>query len=317
MLCSTPCPVCGSLQSRFSLENEDFLFRTTHKTFQMYRCRECGTGFLCPQPSAEELRAAYPTPYWWVIGQRRSSLLGRLEEFYREIVLRHHVRVARRCFSCPQPRVLDIGAGSGTFLHVLRRMTGIQGEGLDVSADAARAARDLYGITVHPLDIAEAGFPPDAFDLITMFHVLEHLPRPREALLKILSWLAPEGVLLVQVPNLNSYQARLFGPRWIGIDIPRHLVNFTPAGLRRLLEGTGFSPGAASFYSLRDNAPAIVSSLAPSLDPVAMAIRGNTRFASARRLFYFGLVLLAQPLALLESLLGKGGTMFLVAKKES
>jgi SAM-dependent methyltransferase len=196
-------------------------------------------------------------------------------------------------------------------------MTGIQGEGLDVSADAARAARDLYGITVHPLDIAEAGFPPDAFDLITMFHVLEHLPRPREALLKILSWLAPEGVLLVQVPNLNSYQARLFGPRWIGIDIPRHLVNFTPAGLRRLLEGTGFSPGAASFYSLRDNAPAIVSSLAPSLDPVAMAIRGNTRFASARRLFYFGLVLLAQPLALLESLLGKGGTMFLVAKKES
>jgi SAM-dependent methyltransferase len=198
---------------------------------------------------------------------------------------------------------------------VLARRTGIRGEGLEISASAAAAARKQYGLTVHPGDVGTADFPEGAFDFIVMFHVVEHLARPREALAKVSRWLAPGGALLVQVPNLASWQFRWYGRRWTGIDIPRHVINYTPGCLAGLLRDGGLEPGKPSFFSLRDNAPAMVSSLCPGLDPMALGVRGIRRFAIFRKIFYLGLVLAAQPLAAAEALAGRGGTMFLAATK--
>ena len=307
------CPLCGA-PAGFLLENSDFLFRTTPKTFRLYRCPGCGAAFLHPFPTPQELAAGYPETYWWS-GSNRSGLGTRLEQAYREIVLRHHVAVARRHFPAPAPRVLDVGCGSGSFLHVLARRTGVRGEGLEISESAAAAARDLYGLTVHAGDVGTAEFQDGAFDFITMFHVLEHLADPREAMAKIARWLAPGGVLLVQVPNLASWQFRWFGRRWTGIDIPRHLVDYTPDCLAGLLRDAGLEPGPPSFFSLRDNAPAMVSSLCPGLDPMALHVRGVRQFAFLRKILYLVLVLAAQPVAAAEALAGQGGTMFLAAAK--
>jgi SAM-dependent methyltransferase len=79
-----------------------------------------------------------------------------------------------------------------------------------------------------------------SFDAITLWHVLEHLEQPGPALIRLREWLAPGGGLLIGVPNLASAQARISGPRWYHLDVPRHRVHFTPAGLERLLEASGF-----------------------------------------------------------------------------
>jgi SAM-dependent methyltransferase len=308
------CPLCEHAPAEFLLENSDFLFRTTPKSFRLYRCPGCGTAFLHPFPTAEELATAYPETYWWS-GDKRPGLRARLERAYREAVLRHHVAVARRHFPVPAPRVLDVGCGSGSFLGVLARRTGIRGEGLELSAAAAAAARDQYGLTVHAGDVGTAEFPDGAFDFITMFHIVEHLATPKAALAKVARWLVPGGVLLVQVPNLASWQFGWFGRRWTGIDIPRHLINYTPAGLAGLLREAGLAPGRPGFFSLRDNAPAMVSSLCPGLDPMALAVRGERRFAFFRKILYLVLVLAAQPVSAAEALAGRGGTMFLAASK--
>ncbi len=311
----TPCPVCRCPSGDYLCSNSDFLFATTSQTFDLYRCHECGSGYLSPPPDPEQLHEAYPDPYWWITLDQRQGLTARLESFYRESVLRHHVSVARRYLDGPAPKVLDIGCGSGTFLHVLAKATGVEGEGLEVSPSAAQAARQRYGLTVHEGEILDTSLEAGTYDLITMFHVLEHLPAPHQALTTIHRALAPGGCLLVQVPNLASWQFHWFGRRWTGIDIPRHLIDFTPASLKRILIDTGFSPERPRFFSLRDNAPAMISSLSPGLDPVAMNIRGNNQFAFCRKLLYFTLVLLIQPLALLEAAWGKGGTMFMAARK--
>jgi SAM-dependent methyltransferase len=300
--------------TRFVLRNSDFLFGTTDREFRVYRCAECAASFQYPLPPDDVLRQAYPEAYWWVTGETPNSLAARLERIYREIVLRHHVRVAQRHFPRPAPRVLDVGCGSGTFLAMLQRRTGVAGEGMEPSPAAARRAEEVYGLTVHATGLDEADFPPGSYDLITMFHVLEHLSHPQEILERIRGWLAPGGVLLIQVPNVDSWQCRWFGRRWTGIDLPRHLINFSPDALRRLLEQSGFTPGRFTWFSLRDNAPAMASSLCPAWDPVAMNLRGRKEFAFLKKVLYFGLVMALQPLAVLEAAAGKGGTMFVAAR---
>jgi SAM-dependent methyltransferase len=307
------CPVCEHEETFFVFAGDDRLLRTSPKIFGLYRCARCRAGFLNPQPTEDEMRQAYPAPYWWVTGGPSRSLVSRLERAYREVMLQRHVQMARRFLPCPRPRLLDVGCGSGTFLHLLRRAAGIEGEGLEVSAEAAAAARTAYGLTIHTGSIDGVDFPEASYDFITMFHVLEHLPQPRKALLKIRTWLAPKGVLLLQVPNYDSLQARLLGERWIGFDIPRHLIAFTPSSLQLLLAAAGFVPSQPHYYCPREDAPCIASSLVPSLDPVAISISQDAPFASLRKAAYFGLVLAAQPFALAEAWLKKGGMMFVAA----
>ena len=88
--------------------------------------------------------------------------------------------------------------------------------------------------------LEEVELPEHAFDVAVLWHVLEHLADPATALERARGWLAPDGRLLVGVPNIDSLQARLGGSRWFQLDPQRHLVHFTPRGLGRLLERTGF-----------------------------------------------------------------------------
>ena len=90
--------------------------------------------------------------------------------------------------------------------------------------------------------IAEADIAAGSLDAVTVWHVLEHLDDPGAALAEIHRWLRPRGAVLVGVPNLDSLQARLGGERWYHLDVPRHRVHFTPAGLAALLARHGFEP---------------------------------------------------------------------------
>ncbi len=91
---------------------------------------------------------------------------------------------------------------------------------------------------------------PGSLDAVTLWHVLEHLDEPRDALARIAPWLEPGGDVLVAVPNLASIQASIGGERWYHLDVPRHRVHFTADGLVELLVATGFRPCRISRFSL-------------------------------------------------------------------
>jgi 2-polyprenyl-3-methyl-5-hydroxy-6-metoxy-1,4-benzoquinol methylase len=101
--------------------------------------------------------------------------------------------------------------------------------------------------------VENAAIAAGSVDAVSLWHVLEHVEDPGTALRAVRAWLAPGGVLLVGVPNLASWQARLAGPRWYHLDLPRHRTHFTPTGLEALLEASGFTVERAAHVLLEHN----------------------------------------------------------------
>jgi hypothetical protein len=153
-----------------------------------------------------------------------------------------------------------------------------------------------------------------------MFHVLEHLPDPQPYLEAARELLAPHGRLIVQVPNAASWQARIFGRRWNGLDVPRHLHDFRAADLAALVSRSGFDVVREKHFSLRDNPAGLATTLVPSLDPMARRVRSVPESAGsrvARDLLYFGLVLASVPFAALEAAFRAGATVMLEARRRA
>jgi SAM-dependent methyltransferase len=310
------CLVCGCDRSAPLFMASDRLYRTTSKEFAVVRCRECGLARIEPQPAPEELRRYYPEDYWFAPGE---SLASRLEEAYRRAVLRDHVQFVAQALKRARARgpLLDVGCGGGLFLGMMRER-GFRVAGLDVSREAAAIAWRRQRAPAVCGDLANAPLRAASFAGITMFHVLEHLHDPRAYLVAARNLLAPDGRLVVQVPNAASWQFRLLGPRWNGLDVPRHLFDFRGRDMEKLLGSCGFEVVRRKYFSLRDNPAGLASSVAPALDPMARRVRRVAESAGvrlAKDLAYFALVAAALPLTLVEAACRAGSTVMIEARK--
>jgi len=317
---STPvCPVCESRQSFVAFRLTDRLGAES-AGYSLFRCKSCSLLFLEPGISAESIHGFYPDGYWWKEEGRFSSL----EKAYREWILRwDHVRYLLHLFPDPKGlRLLDVGCGNGLFVKQARQR-GFDAWGLESSPEAVAVARNEGLRTVICGSIEEPGDLEGKFDIVTLFHCLEHLPDPGRFLKRLKNFFRPPGHLILQVPNTASLQARLFGPGWYGLDCPRHLCNFEEKSLSLLLKRNGFRIEKVRHFSLRDNAAALASSLFPGLDPMAVKVRSlkesgrrNSWKGNLKEIFYLKLFFLAQPFAAMESWMRRGATLTVYAQLE-
>jgi SAM-dependent methyltransferase len=199
---------------------------------------------------------------------------------------------------------------------------GFEVAGVDLSARAAEIAEREYGIDVAVGSVEQAAFKSAEFDVVVLLHVLEHVPNPHDVLAEIFRILRPGGRIVLQVPNIDSLQFRMFGVRWYGLDVPRHLIDYSLSSVLRLLRSCGFVSERVRHFNLRDNAPALASSLFPGLDPVSRAVRlerNNGRESTMgswwRHLVYLKLVIASYPFAALEAAIGRGATLMIEARK--
>jgi SAM-dependent methyltransferase len=311
------CFLCGSSEFAPIFHASDRLYRTTARQFAVVRCGSCGLMRLDPQPADDELPSYYPPAYWFAPGGQAAS---RLEETYRRLVLLDHVRFVERALGdAPAAKLplLDVGCGGGLFLRMMLER-GFRSVGLDFSLDAARVAWRQQAVPALCGTLDRAPLRPGAFTCITMFHVLEHLRDPRVFLREAHRLLVSGGRLVVQVPNAGSWQCRLLGHLWNGMDVPRHLFDFRDRDLEKLLAGCGFEIIRRKYFSLRDNPAGLASSLAPALDPMARRVRKRRESAAARIGYdaaYFALVVAALPFTLLEASFRAGSTIMIEARK--
>ena len=143
----------------------------------------------------------------------------------------------RQLRGLPIGRLLDVGSGRGRFLGAAKAV-GWAVVGIELEPGMAEATSRRFGVEVVVGDAISPSVR-GSFDVITMWHVLEHLPDPRAALDRAAGLLRPGGTLIVSVPNNDSLQARLGGDAWLHLDIPRHIYHFNPGSLSRLVEHAG------------------------------------------------------------------------------
>ena len=149
-------------------------------------------------------------------------------------------------------RLLDVGAGVGTLVAAAGRH-GFTASGVEVSEWASRFAREEKGLDVRTGLLEDATLPDGHFDVVTINHVLEHVPQPAALLAEVGRILKDDGLLVIGVPNIGSIMARLKGPKWASLRHEEHIWHFTPATLRRLLAQSGFRE---LHFESRENHPA-------------------------------------------------------------
>lgn len=309
------CPACKSTRIKILCNLFDHLFRTTADKFSLCQCKACEIQFLFPVIPSKVSAHHYPDNYWVDPINQQKALLGKLLETYRRIALYTHVRFARQIARKQKRRnipvrLLDVGCGDGLFLAE----SGIEPcIGLDISLQAVRTAK------YRKVDAVQGSllcypFANHSFSLITMHHVLEHFSPATPYLNAARRLLIRDGDLIIQVPNANSYQARLFKELWAGYDAPRHLIHYTPKNLRRALSHSGFKIIRQTHFSMRDNAQMFAMSLAPGLYPPARTYAPNGSRTLITDLAFLGISIASLPFSLTESLLRHGATIMIHAK---
>ncbi|HEX3872594.1 MAG TPA: class I SAM-dependent methyltransferase [Solirubrobacteraceae bacterium] len=277
----------------------------------LLRCDRCATAVTdAPVPPEAHDTGAYAT-HRPRLSRTASPLLDRFD--------RRRLRLLGR----PGPRLLDVGAGRGRFVAAARA-AGFDAGGIEPSARGVRAGLEQYGVALLPAEIATAAVAPGSLDAVTLWHVLEHLDDPAAALAEIARWLRPAGVILIGVPNLASWQARIGGPRWYHLDVPRHRTHFTPRGLDLLLAGAGFDPLRAT-HILAEHNPfgmwqTIVNRLTRRPSYLYNLLKRNAPLVDRDlpiTLAAIPLIPLAAALELAAGLAGHGGTIAVLARRRA
>jgi len=214
------CFVCGS-------ERSTLLLRSANG-FPIHRCADCGVAFTDDR-DAPPAPALYPA-----FDQTRASTFLSTVRSALAVFLRQREAVVRSMK--PSGRLLDFGCGNGAFARWMAGR-GYEAVGLEPFSLGEPVTSGNLTLLRAPLENAEASL--GTFDVITLWQVLEHLRNPVQVLERLRRHLRPDGVMVVSVPNLRSWQSALFRGRWFHLDPPRHLVHFDPDTLRGCLKRAG------------------------------------------------------------------------------
>ena len=225
------CPVCTSHNINYLITAEDFLI--TGEKFQIYSCDTCGLRFTNPRPNDDELAGYYDSSAYISHSNESTTLVDRLYKIARTFTLRRKRKLIEQL--SPNKRLLDIGCGTGHFIDYCKQH-GWQVNGVEPNESARRQAEDKTKIIIQE-DLADV--VDGAFEVITLWHVLEHLPDLGQTMNRLKSLLAPGGVIIIAVPNFEAYEATVFKAYWAAYDVPRHLYHFNQNAIKHLANKHG------------------------------------------------------------------------------
>lgn len=231
----TNCPVCkqASLKTILSL-NDYFL---TNEIFSICECQNCKLKFTNPRPSENELSKYYESAEYISHTNNSIGFFNQTYKLVRQYAISRKVKFIKSFLS--RGNLLDIGSGTGEFInHIKSKKFNVTG--IEPNYNARIKAIEKYGLDV--IDEVEIDqLQKASFDIITLWHVLEHVYDLNQRIIQIKNLLKSNGVLIIAVPNCDSFDAKHYKNYWAAYDVPRHLYHFNPSTLLHLFNANGFS----------------------------------------------------------------------------
>jgi 2-polyprenyl-3-methyl-5-hydroxy-6-metoxy-1,4-benzoquinol methylase len=221
---TVPCPCCGCDRSHPFLACDGFGF---------VRCDQCAVVFQNPRPVFEDLRRRYGEDYFSYELTNESNFFNLMRLGISDIRFHEYARA----ISAPRA-FLDIGCATGMLIESMRS-EGWDVRGVDVCRESAEYGKAHRGVDIFPGTLEEARFKDSSFGAVHFSHLIEHVPDPPGFLAEVRRILAPGGVVLITTPNIDGFQARLFGKGWRSA-IADHLVLFSKKTLKKLVSDSGF-----------------------------------------------------------------------------
>lgn len=261
------CPICGSTDAAPERTVTDHTL--SREPFTVQCCGACGFRYTSPRPAQTDIGAYYLSDDYISHAAQARSLKDKIYRWARSRAIRRkHLLIARYQ---PAGNVLDLGCGTGEFLAHLSQQ-GYAVHGVEVSERARLAARSK-GL---PVEADLARLPEElGFDVITLWHVLEHLADPRATLATLFNKCRPGGLLVIAVPDNASWDAAHYGSHWAAWDVPRHLSHFRRPHIHRLLQETGFELIATRPMWLDAPYVAMLSEQYRGAGPMGVLVKGG------------------------------------------
>lgn len=217
-----------------------------HLSSQVYICNDCGVAFTRKALNNPEPKLLYKDFYKDRASARFYAgieYIIRLFRFLRAFKIKAIDRKAKS--------ILDIGSGRGFMLYYLKKYFGFnRTAGSQISKHAYEFSRGRLGLEIYDKDIIAMDFGGFKFNIVSMWHVLEHLPQPEDYIKYTYDILREKGFLIIEVPNFSSWTRRLTGKYWLGLDLKHHITHFNPVTLSNLLASSGFRIKKVSTFSL-------------------------------------------------------------------
>lgn len=234
----TACALCGSTECKEVASGYDYEYATASNRFHYVECLNCSHWYLNPRPHHSTLGTIYPSDSYYAFSDRANPLTAKIRRYWEGRKVRRYAKIIGK----KNARILDVGCGNGRFLSLLKEYGSPEWElvGLDIDEVAIAACREK-GFDAHAGRIEDLKLDREKFDAVIMLQLIEHVENPKEVSKNVLALLKPEGVFIVETPNIDSLDHKLFkGSYWGHYHFPRHWHLFSDMTLKQMLRNVGF-----------------------------------------------------------------------------
>lgn len=257
------CNLCGSNDSKVYIERARDLYNGIEGEFNLVECKRCSFIYTNPRPTMDTIGYFYPDSAGYYLPEKekerknnyvsviRDSILtnyfgypfNKLPKLFDSLiylVIKRRLRISHTPNYIKSGKLLDIGCSWGRYLQSMDEL-GWDVYGIEYNESAAKIAKERFGNSkIFHGTIEQYEFQEKSFNVINMNMVLEHIYHPKEILTKINLLLKENGQLIISVPDISGFEAKLYKEKFYGLQVPTHVNHFTPKTLRRVLLETGY-----------------------------------------------------------------------------
>ena len=230
------CPWCNSENNSKFLELKDYFL--TQENFEILECNDCKLLFTTPCPAPDRIGDYYKSDDYLSHNESKKGIVPQIYNLVKKVNIKNKFNITVNGQQTTDNSILDIGCGVGDFLNYAKEK-GCDITGIEPSEDARKIAEEKLGTKIFSPEELQ-NIPNESFDIVTMWHVLEHVADLKTEIDHLERIVKKNGRLVLALPNYKSFDAEYYKDKWAAYDVPRHLNHFSSTSIKNIFDTTAF-----------------------------------------------------------------------------